>query len=390
MRGRLERRRPRSRGPVGAVVLAAALAFAAGASRAAGPPDLPAEGVVAVLPPENLGGSPAPLAEIRGAFRVALEERSIRVLDEATLDSFLASRRLRHTGGLSAEAAKALLEETGAGFALITSVDLHEDSPHPKVAMTSRLVSAGREAEIVWMDSVDAVAAESPGLLGMHRAGDAGVLRERVIVELADGVAARFREPTGASGKVGEGAPRAARRFRPRTFHRSPGPAPGEGRIRVAVMPFRNDSGRADAGNLVALQFVRRLAAWPGVEVVEPGVVREVLLRARLIQAEGISLPQADLVRELLDADVVVAGRVDEWRDAPGDGLVPSVSFSARGIDTRTRRVVWASTTGCRGDRGVFFFGVGRKRTANALAAEIVLGVVERALGERRGAPRSE
>ena len=145
-------------------------------------------------------------------------------------------------------------------------------------------------------------------------------------------------------------------------------------------MPFRSDVARADAGALVALQFVRRLAASPGVEVLEPGVVREVLLRARLVQSEGISLPQADLLRELLDADVVVAGRVDDWRDAPGTGTVPHVSFTAQGIDTRTRRVVWTATTGHRGDRGVFFFGARLVRTANALAAEMALAVVARAV----------
>jgi hypothetical protein len=346
-------------------------------------PALADDAAVAILPVENLSGAPAPLAAIREGLRAVLAARSIPVLDDGILERFMAAHRMRYTGGLASELGKVLLDETGAAAVLVTSVDLSEETETPRFALTSRLVSTGGKTAILWMDSGGAAGDEHPGLLDLHVVRDAETLRKRVIARVGGGAAARIRElETLEAPELGKRASAKAR-FRPRTFYRSRRPAPTGPAVRYAVMPFVNDTARKSAGDLVALQFVRRLAGRPEIEVVEPGVVREVLLQTRLVQSGGISLAQADVLRELLDVDMVVTGRVAEWEDPGGGGATPRVAFSSRGIDTRARQVVWTATSGNRGDQGVFFFGRGRITTAETLASEAVLGVVERAVEAR-------
>jgi hypothetical protein len=238
------------------------------------------------------------------------------------------------------------------------------------------------------MNSVGGAGDDAPGFLGLGVQQDPVAFREREIARIADGLAACVESLRAASeGRSGPERPLGRRRFRPRSFYMSPAAVPAASARRYAVMPFLNDTGRRDAGDLVSLRFVAALAEAPGIEVVEPGVVREALLRTRLVQSDGVSLPQAALLRELLDADVVVTGRVAEWEDAVGEGgVAPYVAFTARGIDTRRSQVSWTATVGRRGDAGVFFFGAGRVHTANELASEEALGVIDRVVEETKRA----
>jgi hypothetical protein len=139
----------------------------------------------------------------------------------------------------------------------------------------------------------------------------------------------------------------------------------------------------------MALHFVERLARLPGVEVVEPGVVRQTLLKTRMIQEGGLSLAQADVLRAMLDVDLVVAGRVAEYQDLHGVLGAPLVEFAVQGIDAAKRQVVWTSFSYNRGDDGVFFFDSGRVYTAHALASKMAGAVVEKFLGARSGRERS-
>jgi hypothetical protein len=156
--------------------------------------------------------------------------------------------------------------------------------------------------------------------------------------------------------------------------------------LRIAVLPFSNESTAARAGDILTLQIVRGLAESRGVDVVEPGIVREVLLNARLIQEEGLSIPQAELLRALLEVDVVLFGEVTEYVEAEGGGREPEVDFLVRAVDTARRQVIWSSTSHGRGDDGVFFFGLGSVPTAHRLASEMARALVETILPALGGA----
>lgn len=332
---------------------------------------------IAVLPFDNLDDAAAPVERIRAALWNKLADRHIALVDDQDLLSFMRRHRMRHIGGLSREMGRALQAETGARAALVASVDLYEEKDPPKLALTCRLVSAGEETRILWMDGAALDGDEAPGFLGLGRIADPRLVLDRVTGRLADSLG-RFLAGTDAKGASSE---RASRRFRPDVAYRlSKPPAERSGPARVAVLPFADESSTRRAGEVLSLRVLRSLVRAGGVEVIEPGVVREVLLSARLIQEGGPSMPQADLLRSLLEVDVVLFGEVTDYTETGPGILDPAIDFSVRAIDTGRRQVIWSSMSHARGDEGVFFFDVGRVPTAHALADEMARGLIEELL----------
>jgi len=369
-----------SNSAVARLVAATLLAFFASFARAEAPP--PGGGVsIAVLTPVPPPSGQAPVERIAESLGAALAARGFSVLPQADADAVLARHRERYTGGVSGPMATAFAEESGVTGILITSVDDWDESETPRVALTCRWVGATADTPILWIDTAAHHALERPGAFGVGLGKDAGALLDEAIEELADGLAAS----RGAlqAGEAGERTRRHAveRRFRPRSmaFDASRAvPAEGAARRQVAVLPFFTDGPDRDIGDIVALQFVRHLAADEAYVVLEPGVVRQALLEARVIQDEGVSLAQVDAVRALLNVDLVVSGRVSDFETlgiGPGS---PSVGFTASAIDARSRRVIWASFSFAHGDEGVHLFGTGHVRSAVLLTSELVSGVVWR------------
>jgi len=342
---------------------------------------------IAVLPLENLSGEAAPRSGILGSLRGRLEARRVPLLPEETLERFMREHRMRYTGGLARELGRALAEETGAGAVLVTSLDLYQETDPPKMALTARLVSTGDDTRILWMDTADRTGDEAPGLLGLGRIHDP----REVVSDVTDRLAGSLlRHLSGAEPFRGKAAGRDSgpRRFRPRSFFRtSRAVAAGTGPVRIAVLPFTNESTTKYAGDILMLQMVRCLSSAEEVEVLEPGVVREVLLRARLIQEEGPSLPQADLLRLLLQADVVLFGEVADYVEPRWSGLEPELVFSARAIDTVRRQVIWSSSSRGRGHEGAVFFGLGKVPTAHGLASRMAGALAVAILPSLEGAP---
>jgi hypothetical protein len=345
-------------------------------------------GPIAVLPVENLSGLEAPVDPVHAALRLGLQDRGFDLLAEEPLAEFMRRERLRYVGGLASEMGQALRTGTGAAAVLVSSIDLYQQAEPPRFALTARLVTTGEEPRILWMDSAAATGDEKPGFLGLGQIEDVRVLEDRIVSRLADSLAAALPAERASAPVEDESGP-VPRRFRPRSLYRAESePAPATGPLRVAVLPFANDSAAKNAGDLLTLQMVRHARHVPGIEVLEPGIVRDALLRAHLIQEEGLSLPQADLVRLLLNADLVLFGQVSVYVDAWAGSPEAEVDFSARTLSTRTRQVVCAAISRARGDDGVWFFGLGRVPTAHDLAARMTRGFVEGCLppaeGERR------
>ncbi len=357
--------------------VAASTLILAGDGAPAAPVASPGTGTrIALLPLENLADAAAPVAEIRETLRHTLGDRGIALLDDVTLETFMRRHRMRYIGGLARDMGRALSTETGAQAVLVTSIDLYSEKDPPKLALTCRLVSAGDETRILWMESAGLAGDEAPGFLGLGRIEDPLIVRGTVTERIADSLA---RHLSGAldGEDIATSRARGARRFRPRSAFRSPvAPPSGSGPVRVAVLPFSDESATRHAGDVVTLQLLGSLVRSGGVEVLEPGVVREVLLTARLIQEEGPSIPQADLLRSLLQVDVVLFGEVSEYTETGPGAAEAEIDFSVRAIDTARRQVIWSSVSHARGDEGVFFFGLGRVPTAHALACEMARGVI--------------
>jgi hypothetical protein len=346
----------------------ALLAGALAACAAVPPPPVETAGPAArvlVLPPENLTGRSAPLRELMGPVERALAVRGVDVLTGAQLEEWLARYRIRYTGGVDGVAAAAAREELGADGVLVTSLQLYDDT-QPSLALTLRLVSTGPEPAVLWIDGYARTFDDAPGFMSLGIVGSLDELREEGLSRLADSMLARLE----GRGPVAPACPGGGW-FRPRIAYEA---VPDRRQAAsVAVLPFVNLARRRSAGELVALEFTRQLAAAPGFRVVEPGLVRDVLLKRRIVMEEGVSLDQARTLTNALDADLVVAGYVFGFDDGPG---LPTANFTVLVIDRRSGRVVWESTSFNRGTDSESLFATNRVSTGSRLTCRMVRNVV--------------
>jgi hypothetical protein len=145
---------------------------------------------------------------------------------------------------------------------------------------------------------------------------------------------------------------------------------------RIAVVPFYNLSPKKNAGEMMALHFIRRLNGYKDLQVTEPGVVRDKLLDLRIIMDDGVSLADADIVFEKLDVDLILTGRVLDYIETEGRWGSPLVDFSVLVIGRKERAVIWHSRSRNKGDQGVFLFDWGLLKTTDELARRMVGSVV--------------
>jgi TolB-like protein len=326
---------------------------------------------VAVLPIENLSGTMAPLKDIRELHIFQLRRRGFHILEDETLERFMARNRIRYTGGINKAVAQAFKNETGAGGVLITSLELYSEANPPKIALTSRLVSTGDNPIILWIDGVGLAGDDSPGILGLGLIENPQALLGKALERLTGSLQNYFDKKSKSENIKG-----AKTKFRPKVSYRSDLLVPDQ-RYTVAVAPFLNFSGRKNAGEILELQFIRSLKKFEQFDVIEPGLVRQQLLTLRIIMPEGISLANADALFATLNADLILAANVMEYQDYQGVFGNPKVDFFVQLIEKKSRSVVWSSISHNEGDDWVFFFDRGKVNTAHAMASQMTLWITE-------------
>lgn len=328
---------------------------------------------IAVLPVDNLSGGGAPVRDLLPQVERALARAGLRIVGGEAVQAFLARHRVRYTGAVDGATARAAGEELGVDGILVTSLDQYAAENVPQFGISMRVVSAEEQARILWVDAFHRVGNDAPGLLALGVVKDVEVLREealdRLAASLAAALAGEFRPVQACEGE---------RRFQPRVRFRG-GDLPPERPYSVAVVPFANRTSRRGAGEAVSLEFVRQLASSGRFRVLEPGVVRDVLIRFRIVMTGGVSVDTARMMVGALGADLVLGGEVLEFGDVSGAG--PGVAFGAVMLESGSGEVVWASSSYARGEDGVHFFGIGRVRSAPALACRMVNGVIDRMIG---------
>lgn len=329
------------------------------------------DSLIAVMPVENLTGMPVNVHAVQRSLVLDLKRKGLNILGEDSLGKFLERHRVRYTGGLNRELAEGLRKETGANVVLFPFLELFDDSAPPKVALGARLVSTHRAASILWMDSAGISGNDAPGFLLLGLISDPAALLDKARGRVAHSLMDYLSRKTVPKPKTPE------RRFMPKSFRGVPPKAADDTEtLSIAILPFRNESSRRNAGEILALQFLRELSRAGNVDVVEPGEVRQVLLRSRTIMEGGLSLPQAEILRAELEVDLVLTGIVTEYQDAIGGFANPKVEFSVRVFDMNTRQIIWSSSSYNQGDDGVFFFNLGKVNTAHGIAAEMVHSTV--------------
>ncbi len=364
--------RPTLSSIVGAIGLALLLGAGMSQARAGERPT-----AVAVFPVENLSGNSIPADAVKQLLVTSLASRGGRVLDNAALEGFMTRHRIRYAAGIDGATAELLRKDTGVDGVAIATVALSSATAPPKLALILRLVSVTGAPTVVWADDVAMAGDDAPGVFGLGLINDYQALVKRALDRLGGSLLAYLDTGQGGVG------PASASKFRPKVFRRDLAIQPDR-TYSVAVAPFFNLSGRRDAGEILALLFMRHLSGLPQFRVVDAGVTRRQLLDARVIMDGGLSLSDAERLAGLSDADFVLGGRVIRYEDYEGAGGRTRVEFSTTLIDRKTRRVVWSSESYNDGSDGVRFFERGTSRTAHAMATQMVRLTAEMIAGRSR------
>ena len=326
---------------------------------------------IAVFPIVNYSATPAPLNRLNQLLVEGLDQSGLNILTSDLVNSVLSRHRIRYLAGINEKTTLNFKNETGAEAVLITWLEFYSDAPPPKIALTSRLVSTGKQAKIIWMSGVGLSGDDSPGLLDINLIEDPQKLQQVAIQDLVGSLSHYLSDDHGIVE-----APEARNKYQPRVAFRSPILDPA-GKYRLAVIPFYNISERKYGGDIIALQFIQGLKKYDNFYVIEPGIVRQTLLDVRIIMGDGISFSDADLLFRRLDADLILSGRIMDYQDYQGPAGRPIVDFSAQIMERKSREVVWAIQSYNQGDDRVYFFDWGKVNTAHAMAAQMVELAVE-------------
>lgn len=373
------------------------------------------DSLYAVLPLENLSDNKAPLEEIHAVLSRQLGERGFRLLEPDLLRTFMAKYRMRHMGGVNRNISHELWRELGVSGVFITSLETWQDSELPRVSIISRLVSTDQQPEIVWIDSVGLTGDDAPGLLALGRVNNIRVLLERSLDKVVTSFQAylagqhpeylhtvwrphaaftsdqtsvsdpvrelvRLQQINAVKATADEAFQPAKSRHQPKFYYRASIFEPAD-QYQVAVVQFLNINARKHASKIIALHIVKQLHRYGNIRVIEPGLVREILLRYRMVMQSGPSVAAARVLtsQEILGADMVISGRVFDYQGDIGES---KVDFSMQAFDGASGEVVWASRSYSRGYQGVYLFDWGKIQSAHGLTSQMTQAVIRLFGGE--------
>lgn len=322
-------------------------------------------GRIAILPFHNLSGKGIPSQELRRIFREELVSRGVAIMADEELDKVLNAQRVRFTGGVSLPLASELAAHNVSAV-LVTVVEVFEPGPNPVLGVTARLVRTGSEPDIFWIDGRGKTGTDTPGLLDLWVVRDPKKIQRMVFTQLADSLA--NRQDAGVHSLKGL----FPWMYSPRITALDSDAIPKGGES-VVVLPFVSDSPRRHAGEIVQLQMIRQLV-WKGFKVLDVGILRDTMLKGRIIQLRTPSTYDVYYLLNILSVDFLIGGIVYEYEDSSNG--VPRIDFSAQAMRRADRRTVWTATMRNKGDDGVFFFDMGSITTSTELAARMACSAV--------------
>lgn len=155
--------------------------------------------------------------------------------------------------------------------------------------------------------------------------------------------------------------------------------APGEQRIRVAVLPFDAATQRqGDSGQIVAQELVTALVGSRIFEVIEPGAVYAALIELGVRNGFGLSpSTMAKLQDRIGPVDIFVVGMVQDYSEVRvGPASYPTISLNARLIDGYSGSILWSGSVSRTGSDSEKFFGIGAVHSQGRLARAAVADLI--------------
>lgn len=309
---------------------------------------------IALFPFVNLSEDRDALRYVMPVLRTRLEGKGFDVVDEDSLNRFLLKERVRAPGYISRDMAGKIRKELNVKAVFLGSVNLFSRGKNPGVGFSARLVDSSTGI-ILWADNASATGDDFTTILGLGRIKTMDNLLPRVADELLA------------------------------SFTAMPSRKETKDTYRIAVMPFRNNSGLRDAGMIATYMFLVELFKNPGFEPVEYGEVRRAVVDLRVRERGELDYRDIKALSKSLGVDGFLVGTVERYSDGLNASSPPEVSISARIVDARKNRVLWCESCQLRGDDNIVVLDWGRIRSVDKVASRVVSKLVKRAEKVCRG-----
>ena len=141
----------------------------------------------------------------------------------------------------------------------------------------------------------------------------------------------------------------------------------------LAVLPLVNLSKYTEASEIVMNSLLVELLDLDVFEIVDPGIVDEVILQKRIRYTDRLPMETMQELGSRMGASYLLLGSIHQF-DMITDRveILPVISISLRIVGSETGTIVWAATHTKRGDDTESIFGLGRIDTLERLTAVTV------------------
>jgi len=146
---------------------------------------------------------------------------------------------------------------------------------------------------------------------------------------------------------------------------------PMGGKWRIAVIPPTNYTEDSTAPDRVAAVIASELPRIRPVEVVDPGVVEDVLSREPWLLTDRIPPDLVDKLGEAMGANALLVGSVlaNGYRQEAWGESVPEFAVSLRLLEVPGGKLIWSASHSRDGSDGETLFGIGRVSTLEQLVS---------------------
>jgi TolB-like protein len=299
----------------------------------------------------------------------SIEAKGWRVLGNEMVAPILEAERVRYLDSLDEQARNRILAATGASSIVTGTVYTWSDSRNPSVALSARLI--GADGALEWA-GVSAISSDdTERVLGFGRETTVSGVATHAVQTLL----ARFPRP-GEASLVERGPAKPLFRGGPVSYHAR---ELTSSRRRVCILPFDNLSATQEAPRIVADILSVRLAATPGFEVIEPGVVRAAALEAKIGSFRGIRSDDLRRLSSKLGTPLFLRGTIYSFIDPSGrnGGGDAEVQMEISLVDVDSGRVMWAAQHSRRGSDYIGFLMLGKVTSAVRLTDRVVTEMID-------------
>jgi len=300
---------------------------------------------IAVLPFANYSGSIRAIRTIAPMLDTTLMELGFKILPSDSLRGVLRENRIRTNGMINAADGEKIRQATGLDYLLVGSVDIFEEASAPEVGISIRILDLSR-MRIIWTAIIGATGADHVGLFGVGRVDSVDSVARRAIREQLKSLSpAVLRANRSDNSK----------------------------RIKCAVVPFEDYSKYPRAGE-IATSLLASVLFESGYDVVEPGVVNEVMITGRSQSRGGVDYTIMDILREQDSVSLVLTGSVDLFQAARGnfEQSSPEVALGIRVVQTSSHKILAAYDKESTGSDSETLFELGGCHSLEKLTAGLL------------------